>query len=492
MSFKDDIFISYRHLDNESEWVDNFHERLRVRLGEFSVNKPRIWRDIKNLTGGEYFADVILERLANTKVFIAILSPGYIERDWCKREVKEFCRLAELNRGVRIGNKSRVIKAVKFPVPREKYPQELQGSLDYMFFDSDPDNDRPLLYSQESGGDGYQKYLGRVDDLALYIKGLLEDIDKPCEVNPPEKEKTVYVAQTSSDLLDERDKIVRELQDRGYFVLPDKELPHQTPDYQNAVQENLKRACLSIHLIGEKYGLIPEDETKSIVVLQNEIAAEFSHNTGLPRLIWIPDDIQPIDERQLKFISSLQTNSTFQEGAELLCRPFEALKTRIIDKLTTKPKLPISFEADLTRIYLMCDKQDFDTATTVGQYLFEKGYEVIPTAKSGEDVEITKYHKENLEECDATLIYYGNTNELWLRSKLWELKKAVGWRQQRPMLCKAIFITDPETEQKQQFKTWEAILLPPSYKAFSTSPLDKFIKEIENAKKKLGKPEAEV
>jgi hypothetical protein len=98
--FKYDIFISYRHLDNQSNWIDNFHERLRIRLTEFLGRPAIIWRDKKKLQG-EYFADEIKNSLEEARVFISIMSPGYIDAgsDWCLRELREFITLANRNGG---------------------------------------------------------------------------------------------------------------------------------------------------------------------------------------------------------------------------------------------------------------------------------------------------------------------------------------------------------------------------------------------------------
>lgn len=47
-AFVDDVFISYRHLDNElldeqgKGWIDNFHKRFESVLGEALGYEPRI------------------------------------------------------------------------------------------------------------------------------------------------------------------------------------------------------------------------------------------------------------------------------------------------------------------------------------------------------------------------------------------------------------------------------------------------------------------
>jgi len=96
-TFVEDVFISYRHLDNElldeheKGWVDNFHERFAGVLGEALGYEPSIWRDPR-LPGNVYFADVLEERIRNTAVVISIVSPGYLQSEWCIGELREFCR----------------------------------------------------------------------------------------------------------------------------------------------------------------------------------------------------------------------------------------------------------------------------------------------------------------------------------------------------------------------------------------------------------------
>jgi hypothetical protein len=494
--FTHDIFISYRHLDNaapakgEQGWIDDFHKRLEIRLGVELGREPLIWRD-PEIQGGEFFADVISERVEKTKVLISVLSPGYIDptSSWCLKELSEFCRLAEKNIGVRIGDKSRCVKVVKTFLPREEHPTELQGLLGYEFFEEDQRTGRPREFSYAPGGHQHQSYLDKIDDLAWYLRKLLELIEErqpaaPIPTTPP-IERTVYLAETTSDRAGDRDKIMRELRDRNYYVLPDKELPETASAYRESVRENLKRARLAIHLIGETYGKILDgEEEKSVVYMQNELAAERSDARDFERIIWMPLGLTPAGERQRRFVNYLKTDGEAQKGAELLERSFEELKNRFIEKLTApKPsvKLPTPPD-DLIYIYLICDKLDFDAVAPVKDYLFDRGYEVILAARDGDETQVLQYHKDNLLECDATLIYYGSANEFWLRSKLWDLKKVAGWGRAKPMFCKAIYLSAPETEHKRRLRTWEAKLLPSGFGGLSEAAIEQFIAEVESAK----------
>ena len=500
-NFTNDIFISYRHIDNRplsgsTGWVDDFTGKLKAQVAFKLGYDPVIWRD-PEISGSDYFENVILKEIERSKILVSVLSPGYVDprSPWCMRELSEFYRLALQNTGVRVGEKSRCIKVVKTFLPRDKHPAELQGLLGYEFYDEENETGRQREFGYIPDGYQYKRYLDKIDQLAWDISELLKALDSSQPVSqPPDIEHTVYLAETTKDRAEYRDSIKNELRSRGYHVLPDKELPETAAEYMEAVSENLKQARLSIHLIGELYGgMLEGEEDKSVVYMQNELAAKWANeNPDFSRIIWIAPDLKPSGKYQPGFINLLRTDSDAQKGAELLERSFEELKNRIIEKLTT-PK-PIASKVlefpqeELVRIYLMCDKLDFASIKTLRDYLYEKRYEVILSARGGDETQVIQYHKENLLECDATLIYYGHGNEFWLHSKVSDLRKVAGWGRNRPLLCKAIYVADPKTDHKQDYKTWDAVMLaPPGYDGLSQSALDQFIADIESARVELAK-----
>ncbi len=496
-SFTNDIFISYRHLDNapvsgETGWIDDFTGKLKTQLAFKLGYEPKIWRDRK-LNGSEYFSNVIMEALASTKLFISILSPGYVapHSEWCMKELSAFYDHCQ-DSATKLGDKSRCIKVVKSFLPRERHPAQLQGLLGYEFYERDEESGRPRDFSYLPQGDQYGRYLKKIDELAFDISELLKMFDQP-NVDPPampDPENVVYLAEATTDRTEYRDAIRNELLSRGFRVLPDHELPETAAEYRLAVAENLKQARLSIHLIGERFGSTLEgDEDNSFVQIQNELAAQQSaQSSALARLIWIAPDLVPTGKRQPAFIELLRNNEQAQSGAELLERPFEELKNRIIEKLTApKPAgRVLQFpDENLVRIYLMCDKLDFDEVVAIRDYLFDRNYEVKLTAREDEATQVIEYHKDNLLECDATLIFYGKGNEFWLHSKLSDLRKVRAWGRETPLL-KAIYRAAPQTPHKHDYKTLEAALLePPGYDGLAREALDAFIDFIENTRAQL-------
>ncbi|MCZ6679419.1 MAG: toll/interleukin-1 receptor domain-containing protein [Candidatus Poribacteria bacterium] len=490
--FENDIFISYTHVDNrplveeEKGWIEKFHNTLEIRLAQLFSRDPRIWRDLK-LRGNDIFGDEICEQLPKASLLISVLSPRYIVSKWCIKEVKEFCKAARKTGGIRIGNKARVFKVVKTPIPREQHPPELQGSLGYEFFELDPNTGRAREFNPIFGREAEMEFVQKLDDLAHDIRELLEKIENGIsdsdDLGPPVK-GIVYLAETTSDLREDRDAIRRELQEHGYMVLPDQPLPLIASEFENLVQENLSQSKLSIHLVGKNYGFVPEGARQSSIELQNELAAQRSQDPEFSRLIWIPSGIETEDERQQAVIENLQTDASAQRGAELLETSLEDLKTVIHDKLNppAKPDKPsINDEDNLIRVYLIYDQRDVDSVQPLEDYLRGERFEVIPALVEGGENEVREYHTDSLRLCDAVIIYYGQANESWVRVKQQDLRKAAGYGREKPMLAKAIYVAGPKTSTKERFQTLEAEVIK-HFDEFSSNTLESFLTQIEAAK----------
>lgn len=501
-AFVDDVFISYRHLDNElldeegKGWIDNFHERFESVLGEALGYEPHIWRDPR-LPGNAYFADVLEERIKKTALLISILSPGYLQSDWCMGELKEFCRLADQTGGLVVEDKMRVFKVVKTHVELDEHPPEFQKQLGYEFYEIDKKTKRPVAFGQELGRNRDQRYWSKLDDLAWDVKQVLSVINPRAKAASAvsvfsQAMGTIYLAQTTRDLGAERDQIKRELQNRGYDVLPDKELSFISPNYEESVRECVGRAKLSVHLIGGSYGIIPEGAgNRSIVRLQNEIAAERSRREAFSRLLWMPVGLTTQEEAQAQFIENLRTDAATQQGAELLQTPLEELKSVIQTRLSSNGHKAEAGPAGETppKIYLIFDKRDLEGVLPLNDYLsVEKNFQVLLPLiddEGADEAQAFDIHKENLMQCDAVLIYYGNANQVWFEYKRRDLKKIVGLDRKSLLTAEAVYVASPKTAHKQLFNNPEALVIK-NFEDFSPTALDAFLARVRTAEKGAG------
>ena len=92
-----DMFISYAHLDNveprkdKEGWVTFFHQTLEAYLNQFLGHESKIWRDPKS-DGIDLLNVSVIQQLSNSAVLLAILSPRYVQSDWCLKEISEFLK----------------------------------------------------------------------------------------------------------------------------------------------------------------------------------------------------------------------------------------------------------------------------------------------------------------------------------------------------------------------------------------------------------------
>ena len=385
--------------------------------------------------------------------------------------------------------------------------------LGYDFFTADPHSGRTKELNQSGDTEIQRLYWAKLDDLAHDLTEMIEMLEasgagaatasSPAPVVPGApplarrledavavagEDRSVYLAETTYDLREKRDAVRRELQTLGLNVLPDQPLPLVRDECEQAIRDGLERSVLSIHLVGRNYGLVPEGATQSTVVMQNELAIERAAAGDFGRLIWIPEKIECDDERQLKFIEHLQTDTRIQQGADILQTTFEEFKAAMNRRLRKEEKKEekdaatdapagIDLEDNLRRIYIISDRRDEHAPTELGDYLYAQGFEVILPVFEGEEAQIRKDHEENLSLCDAVLFYYGEGNELWLRQKLREVQKSAAFGRKKPIVIKAIYVAPPDSPSKAKFRTREAMVID-QRAPFDPAVLTSFISQL--------------
>lgn len=212
-----------------------------------------------------------------------------------------------------------------------------------------------------------------------------------------------------------------------------------------------------------------------MVRIQYELAAERRSEPGFSQLIWMQPGLQAKERRQQAFCNELHRS---RAGPDLLQTKLEDLKTVIHAKLAPKPRANGSGRSDHgpARVYLICDKQDYEAAQSLEDYLYNQNLEVIPPVEG--DV---KYHNENLRLCDALLIYYNRVADPWAQIKRQELIKLRGWRRDKPIVAKAFYISGEKTPQKDRFRSHEVLVIK-HFGDFMPKLLDPFLTQIRQAK----------
>ncbi|MBV9762292.1 MAG: toll/interleukin-1 receptor domain-containing protein [Acidobacteriaceae bacterium] len=517
--FDEDVFISYARNDDDAYpqenkgWVARLDEDIGRRVAVYlDGKKPLVWRD-PDIRPNEDFDTKISRRLARTATLLSILSPSFLERPWCLRELEEFAAHAARTLGIHIDEeKSRIFKVEKVPVQRSQFPEPLRGTGTYRFYGPDPENPRKVHeFRPLINPDDARAYFKRVDDLAQDIAEVLKSMARKVSASPAAAAApplAVYLAETTADIDEEASQIRRELDARGYTVLPPGDLPSRAKDFREKVRDCLNNCVLSVHLIGRDYGFIPEGETeKSNEWLQSDLAIERSQTervqlersqtervqlersqaADFKRLIWMPIGLDPSDPRQKRFVQYLREDEAAHAGADVLETNLDDLKTALNDNLQAirdrkqkKASPPPAAPAadDLTRIYILCDPLDLVSADlrALRRYLFSQGFECKLPAADDDEHEAPRRHSENLQDCDAFLIYYGLGSSKWFEAMLRDFWRFLS-RRPKPVLAKAVYLAAPLSPAKEDIETLEAIVLRGA-DPFSPEALSPFLNKL--------------
>ena len=474
MNFEADAFISYAHLDNvelaegHKGWVANLQRALAVRVAQKLGKEARVWWDQK-LQGNDVFDATLVERLRRVAALVSVVSPRYVRSEWGLKEVHEFCRAAQEQGGVRVQDKARIFKVLKTEVPLDEQPPELRTMLGYEFYKIDPSTGKVRELDEIFGADAERDFWLKLDDLAhdvcvlLHALELVRPFDDTAAAATPAR-GTVYVAETTTDLRDEREALRRDLQQHGFKVLPDHPLPVEASDLAAAVRGYLAESRLSIHLVGRIFSFVPEGSKVSVIDLQNELAIDRAGAGQFSRLVWIPPALEIADERQRALVERLRLDPRHEEGSDLLETPLEALRTLVHSRLSPTTPAPTPAgppgESQTPSVYLIHDRRDTEAIAPWSTFLFDRKTEVIKSLFDGDEAEIREYHEESLRSCDAAVIFYGSAPEVWLRRKLREVQKSVGYGRLKPGPAIGICLIAPRTPDKEQFRTHEALLIP--------------------------------
>jgi hypothetical protein len=416
----------------------------------------------------------------------------------CRNEVEQFWRIAEQTGGQWVEDKSRLLKVLKTAISPQEMPPSLADIfsplLGFEFFELDPQTGRIREFDETFGPALKQRFFERVYDLAhdvCQVLKTLRQIHARQLVTPAPgvKRQWIYLATTTSDVQDERDRIRRELLERGHVVLPDAPLPMLSRDVETVVQECLAKCTLAVHLLGRHYGVTPEDSSESVPALQVRLTSQYAERKELQRLIWMPGSDSE-DQRQRDFLRRVQEDPQLHHRVEIIEGNLNLLKKDLIRRLSPPEEKPPPVPAkaagkaaasNAPKLYLICDSRDEAAIEELEDYLFAQGIEICLPAFDGSDADAESLHQENLRTCDAVLVYYGSAPKAWVDIKLRELLKAAGYGRESAIGLQAVYVAPPDDHRKDRFRTHQATVIRGTEKFAPSPDLDVFVGHMKEA-----------
>ena len=71
-------------------------------------------------------------------------------------------------------------------------------------------------------------------------------------------------------------------------MLPKASLPLELGAIEERVRDDMAQSDLVLHIVGQRYGMVPENSEESIPVIQARVASELDAENPVQRVVWFP------------------------------------------------------------------------------------------------------------------------------------------------------------------------------------------------------------
>ena len=425
-----DIFISYAHADDEiplgasKGWVTTFAEELnkllRRKLGGRGAS---IWMD-HQLAANESHTESLLRELRDSRLLLVVMSPGYERSWWCQREIHNFVADSRA-RGL---TDNVFIVELEPPISRASWDASLRYVRTIPFWRREFEDSAPrLLGYPVPSADEHNPYWVNLTELAHAIdRYLRREPETAIEARP-----TVFLAESSDDLLDERAATEAFLTQQGFEVLPAVPLPLESDRaFAESVAHSLAHADIFAQRLGPWEGRRAPASDMSFVILQAVLAARARAQGRLRVVQWRTPNVvlgEVASEAYRALLSGIPAG-----GAEEFKREVVAAMARpaALPPVETRA---IAARNDELSVYVNADPVDRSVADWAFDALVPLGAAAViapdPDVRQSPD-EIRLAQHEQLERCDGVLLVYGQTPDTWLQSQFAVASRVVGLRRQ--------------------------------------------------------------
>jgi hypothetical protein len=445
-----DIFVSYAHVDNEpmhqSErgWVtcliETMRTELRRRLG--SKDACELWLDKEQIAGHVQFPPKIIHDVQKSATILIVLSPGYISSEWCGRESQTFLQAVR----EKTGPATNVFIVEMDKVELDDRPLELRNLNvnGYKFWTQEHEHGptQTLGYPQpRSDDDLYNRALNLlVYELARHLRSL----DNTKQTTTPASgidRPTVFLAEVTEDLEDERLQVEEYLRQEGLQVLPDTRPSvyfHEPQEYEKALDRDLEQSGFFVQLLSKVSGRKPKTIPQGYPSFQYELAKQ----KNLQTLQWRSPELKVEDVKDTDH-RGLITRET------VMAVHLEEFKREIVKRTTSKANSqsqPARGNFGPT-VLVDAEKHDLDLGKAVVEVLKKHGMGwTLPL----HDVKPSIYRKDlesRMTDCDGFVLVYGKSPNYWAREHIQWLRRTRKLKKPTEPLKTALLEGPPEPKE---------------------------------------------
>jgi hypothetical protein len=438
--FEFDLFISYAHVDDLTAesgakgWVTQFYENLEIALWKRAgrADSVRIWRDIRKIDGSQLFNKTIEDGVRSSALFVALTSSGYLESDYCRKELDYFRgKAANEPQGLAVGDRPRIFNVLLNNIPHQKWPSEFAGSSGFPFNDAQRDDDSGEPVPPENK----ELFPRRLRELADAIFRTLTELKNAgngsaAGVAAPNAGATagssaaqpgaftIYVADTADSLSSARKRLVNELQQQsGLQVVASIPPPYEAGPHEQQVTSELKKASLSIHLLDALAGREIEGHP-GLYYPQAQADLALTHSRS--PFIWVPQQLDADavdDEGYKKFLTRLESGSREQRPFDFVRGSPSTLVREVLDKVAEIKARAATEDAPAAAL-LDTHLKDQLYALELGRFLLNNKVQPYINPEEDDPRKNLNLFAERLKQVSLLIIFFGSVAEEWVRARL--------------------------------------------------------------------------
>ena len=411
--FKWDVFVSFAFNDNDAanpddRWVNRFVEDLRIGIKNWVGNADELKVFFANDSmAGSPDLGVLREYACSSAVFVAVVSPSYVRRDWTLDELTAFSGSGDIS--------NRLFAIECRPVgDYAQLPAGLKGRRILPFFiqDSGARSARPLSAKQDE-----RPWKNSMEALTQDIGVLLQKLrtgkssQTSVDHSAPATKGTVLLAQTTDDIADQCDDVRRYLTQAGHTVLPQGFYPQGGEEFKTAFAADLERADFYVQLLGTAKArrdlALPEGYSR----FQFEAAKTAAlARPGLKTFIWRPANI---DIKEIK-----HDDADLLAEATVVAMTLESFKKEVtssIERLLSVSAIKGTGDSSLRNatVFINAAPNDQAIASEVSDECARQGFTAIMPSSEKSALRLFKQAKVSFGSCKAYFLVYGNADEDW-------------------------------------------------------------------------------
>ncbi len=458
--FEYDIFVSYRHNDNQYDgWVSEFVEKLRKELVATVKDRLTVFFDENPADGllESHQVDQSISSKIKAVIFIPIISQTYCDTKsfaW-NSEFLLFSKAASqdrFGREIKLANgnvASRILPIRIHEIETEDtrlLEDVLQGvlrSIDFIY--NAQGVNRPLRPKDDDRLDNLNNtvYRNQINKVANAIKDIISGVkvleskaqssDRPPEnsnVTPSQvqaiprwynttvpsdirvavmdvQQPTVFLAWTSNDLKAKREEMAMILSRAGFLVTPNSDCPSSDEEFKNSVEKNLEAATCSLHILSGEFGRkFEDDDSVSFPVYQFELAKKKSaaQSSKFSTFVWhLEDADKTAKPQQQEFINNIRNYITANMTFTNAFSPMQ-----LVEDMRSLLVLEKQAELDTkdTDIFFIFNKQDAKDAYPLTELISQEYALEIMNILPGGEQQYRELSAQQIPKSKLAVIYF--------------------------------------------------------------------------------------